>query len=894
MSSNDAMGEPSPQKDTAPAPNEQLPPSLETHTNVETSRAVHNDAQPGIMKREVGTVVKQEITGNAPQLPLEPPLVSTNVQAASEHGDQEPRLLKQEHIKIKSEHAAQQVTRPLLPENVSQEHDAGSEAHTESSTSLAIGSGSAVTATPDHRSALPISNSHDMEDPSPAGPTSNGIDYPQNRAAPHPTETKLAEPAIKTPESLRGNPYMLSAFRDAQPYKFTQTMTEDNKPTAASRSGQQPVTTEHNIDVPGVDIGSDARAQLMCDGPQASHTIALKYSQSADQDQAQDEGGYEPLTTDGELVDESDNWSEGEEEDAEEVNEHVANMTSQLQRGVAKAKSKWEQRHEIFQDYGLEFHAPAREDDNEEKEYDEDDFSAIRKSSDNPAFNRHEASRHGQRQPASVTNTRGPAMRPLQGRVNMQQHGRPRLSSFHTPDHLPQQMPTNFFPGPSGVSGAASMQHGMYQGGMQNPQQLALYAQHDVGYQDFGYPAQPLDRYPSHIRHPPLPISPFQMPAVHLAPLASNNQSLRYQAMPAQRGVQHQNVPQGQVAEEEDEDTDDDEPLRTRVQYQQPIVRNSASRSSTPVFEPAPPRKKQAQRNDSDVEFVYSAKKRPLPKGTAMKKAPSKQPAIPQPAESQDTAQSESAPAAEIDWKLPEYEAVYTPAPTKHDPGIAKVSIPGLIREGLLLSPDHAEQEAHLLLNIFIPAQKALPTPDPAPAIAVLNFHTIAVMVIEAFVQFEIGDEFGTGRGHWHTEHDTDEGEYERLRNAKDADPDEIFFAVIDRWRAAMESGKEPAKLVRGAQEFCDIALEVVYYIKEHGLLAQRERAVRSDKEFKRGAKRVGDEEKTGAKRKVKVNEVQVRKKPKVEKPKAKEPAKRKSRAKEPGLTVVKAPARKR
>ncbi|KAF2852068.1 hypothetical protein T440DRAFT_421883 [Plenodomus tracheiphilus IPT5] len=227
--------------------------------------------------------------------------------------------------------------------------------------------------------------------------------------------------------------------------------------------------------------------------------------------------------------------------------------------------------------------------------------------------------------------------------------------------------------------------------------------------------------------------------------------------------------------------------------------------------------------------------------------------------------------ASTIDFALPRYAVDRQPLEKKDDIPSAKISIPGLVREELLLSPDHADQEIHLLLNLFLPAQQLLATPDPEPATAVLNFHNIAVMVIEAFVQFEIGDEFGTGRGHWHTDHDNDaEGEYIRVRDAKDANPDDIFFAVVDRWRAGIESGRKGVLLIRGAQEFCDVALDIIYYVKEHGLL-------RPELKGKKGKGKEKDEENVdeeegemkGKKRGAqKVNEVQPRKRAKTEKPK--------------------------
>ncbi|EUC41671.1 hypothetical protein COCMIDRAFT_105530 [Bipolaris oryzae ATCC 44560] len=216
-----------------------------------------------------------------------------------------------------------------------------------------------------------------------------------------------------------------------------------------------------------------------------------------------------------------------------------------------------------------------------------------------------------------------------------------------------------------------------------------------------------------------------------------------------------------------------------------------------------------------------------------------------------------------INWKLPSYDIHFSPSPppklstasssrakpTK-DPSlpIAKISLPGLIREPLVLSPDHAAQELALLTNIFLPGQQALSTPDPEPALAVLNFHSIAMMVVEAYVQYEIGDEMGQSGPSSFPNHsassssssssddDDDEAkakgkakakkeekEYMRIRCARTANVDDIFFAVIDRWRAGLESNKKSFKLIRGIQEFVDVALDVIFWIKEHGLLLDEE-----------------------------------------------------------------------
>ncbi|KAF2125510.1 hypothetical protein P153DRAFT_370170 [Dothidotthia symphoricarpi CBS 119687] len=59
-----------------------------------------------------------------------------------------------------------------------------------------------------------------------------------------------------------------------------------------------------------------------------------------------------------------------------------------------------------------------------------------------------------------------------------------------------------------------------------------------------------------------------------------------------------------------------------------------------------------------------------------------------------------------------------------------------------------------------------------------------------------------------------------------------------------MESNKQPLKLIRGSQEFCDVALDVIYYIKEFGLLRPEPKArkERSDKGVPRGFKKSNEE----------------------------------------------------
>ncbi|KAF2022917.1 hypothetical protein EK21DRAFT_119259 [Setomelanomma holmii] len=279
------------------------------------------------------------------------------------------------------------------------------------------------------------------------------------------------------------------------------------------------------------------------------------------------------------------------------------------------------------------------------------------------------------------------------------------------------------------------------------------------------------------------------------------------------------------------QESDDDEPLCTRIQRHPSVLSESVMSSVTGDKRG----RVQAQEDDSDSEFVFS---RPSKKKIANPPATKAQSSPITIAERRDSSSSET---ESIDWKLPTFEAQFEHGKTKNDPTVAKISIPNLVREELLLSPDHSDQETHLLLNVFLPAQQARSYPDPEPKAAVLNFHTIAVMVIEAFVQFEIGDEFGMGRGHCHDKHNQGEEEYERVRSAMEADVDEIFFALVDRWRAGIESNKQPSKLIRGVQEFCDTALDIIYYVKENGLVTEKRPAVRRDKGAKSDARKVGE-----------------------------------------------------
>jgi hypothetical protein len=168
-----------------------------------------------------------------------------------------------------------------------------------------------------------------------------------------------------------------------------------------------------------------------------------------------------------------------------------------------------------------------------------------------------------------------------------------------------------------------------------------------------------------------------------------------------------------------------------------------------------------------------------------------------------------------IDFRLPTHEAIYQKDAAGR-PSV-KISLPGLVRETVLLNTDHSEHEYQLFLDVFLPSHLSRTTPDPEPALAVLNFHTIATMVIDSYNQLVILDN----------------------QKLDDLDTDEIFFQVIDRWRVGMSCDRENYKLIRGIQEFCDVGLDLVFWVKEHGMWTPppKERKERSDKGTGRGPK---------------------------------------------------------
>lgn len=202
-----------------------------------------------------------------------------------------------------------------------------------------------------------------------------------------------------------------------------------------------------------------------------------------------------------------------------------------------------------------------------------------------------------------------------------------------------------------------------------------------------------------------------------------------------------------------------------------------------------------------------------------------------------------SEPLVQLSWKLPQYHVEVLPLKSNEDAPEVLVTLPNMVREVLVLTPDHAHQEVHLLENLFIPGQQALAEPETWPRQALLNFHTVSTMVLEAYTSYELGD--------LHTKGSIAPGKGEDKETAAlDATKDEIFFAVMDRWRVGLsEEALRPSyKLIRGAQEFCDIALDVIHHLEDNGFIdgpqmMSKERKERKDKGTKKAKAKADKDE---------------------------------------------------
>jgi hypothetical protein len=159
---------------------------------------------------------------------------------------------------------------------------------------------------------------------------------------------------------------------------------------------------------------------------------------------------------------------------------------------------------------------------------------------------------------------------------------------------------------------------------------------------------------------------------------------------------------------------------------------------------------------------------------------------------------------------------------------IAKISIPGMVRNEVQLNLESPDLELNMFQSVFFPMhQRTYPSPmkDPDPKYSVLNFHIIANIFIAVFQTFE----------------------EESQTSAKDADADEVFFCAIDKWRIGRELGREGYQTIRGIQEFCDVGLDVLFWLKAEGLGPERKRRERSDKGTKRGPRAPKEDSKTGS-----------------------------------------------
>ncbi|KAH3912710.1 hypothetical protein HBI56_155730 [Parastagonospora nodorum] len=683
-----------------------------------------------------------------------------------------------------------------------------------------------------------------------------------NEIEPVSTDTSKTVPPSATPESLRGNPYRLSGSLVATDHGHEGTeldaKTDEVSKVQQHEATEQPMPTmdaqevaEYSQDYEG---GSSVEEVLS----DTESLLGDTHDRLHSKDNGRESSGDEPSCDEHDCGD-----VEEDDGDVEWDDEYLRNLATEIRAGV-NARSGLARRQGHVPG-GVGYIMP-HQDPRQMQLNGQHGF---------PGFANAD---YGQQQPSQAFNAR--AVPGMQDPRSFQQHDMQQHPGFQQMGYQAHQGANNFLQGSSPMSP-------FFQGVAQNHPPHAAHRQHMMGFQNPPYTMQPHGQYSPMTAYDQFPGSPYAMQARPSAP-ALSNQRPPTSAPVASRPDTRQQGPQRSAAVEEFDSSEDDEPLHKRVAHHS----SAAGESAITVKG-----KRMDQGKESEVEFVASKPKLGF-KATKEKKSAPKQGPVPSTTKTVGPAiKGPPSSAGSIDWTLPRFEAQFEPGATKNDPTVAKVSIPGIVREEIFLSPDHAEQETHLLLHIFLPNQRRLETPDTNPAVAILNFHTVAVMVIEAFVQFEIGDEYGLGRGHWHNDHDEDGvAEYQRVRDAKDADPDDIFFAVIDRWRAGLESNKQPSKLIRGTQEFCDIALDIIYYIREHGLLEERQRAVRSDKGVKRGAKKLEEQEQSededtpmkGTKRGAgKIHEPKVTKKAKVQ-PKAKTPAKpRKSRAKVAAVTVI-------
>jgi hypothetical protein len=638
-------------------------------------------------------------------------------------------------------------------------------------------------------------------------------------------EISTSSPPAATSESLRGNPYRLSGSLTAAEHAPENV---DISGTIGSEVHQEqleePATLIKYRMQEDQDVHTDAASNNSYQGSSGDDTISdsesllgPNHQASSAQHSRRNEKSDEYQSYDEHDCGDGDDGDDGDEDvwDDEHMQKLAANIRQQVQ-----ARTELEQRRGPLQG-GTNFQTSHKDLRNgpADGQYEFQGFGA-------PPY--------AQQRPPQAFDGFAVHEPPFPGYKDMrafQQHEMP-YPAFRSPGQQLHQ-------GTNGFMHRSRPMPPFFQGTPQYHQPYAaVHGQHNTGYQDPRYAIQPDSQRPPASAYTPSPMSSYEVQAQTSLPHLSQHWPSIFANTASRLHGRQQGLRKAPVVKEFDT-SEDDEPLRTRVPRHPSGTSDSVIGSSPPQQVPATNNTQQDRDAESEVEFVAPKAKLGL-KPLKEKKVALKQHTALSPAQVLDNAEKDlPSSISSIDWTLPKYEAQFEPGKTKNDPTVAKVSIPGIVREELLLSIEHAEQETHLLLHVFLPTQQRLESPDTHPALAILNFHTIAVMVIEAFVQFEIGDEMGTGRGHWHDDHDQGDADYQRLRDAKDADPDEIFFAVIDRWRAGLASNKEPSKLIRGTQEFCDIALDIIHYIRDNGLLKERQRTVKSDQGVKRGARKV-------------------------------------------------------
>ncbi|KAJ4293406.1 hypothetical protein N0V90_008689 [Kalmusia sp. IMI 367209] len=384
------------------------------------------------------------------------------------------------------------------------------------------------------------------------------------------------------------------------------------------------------------------------------------------------------------------------------------------------------------------------------------------------------------------------------------------------------------------------------------------------------------DDLPTHGYHnPEQPIEPViesRHPArgYHMPKRPANPTASPRTRVPSKRKAEAELVedyePSSGNEEVDESDESDDEPLMTRIRRSnepaecgRPVVEsNSESQPQSPYHTKSNPDE------DCEDEDAEEENEENEEEGTHLSLAQTPHPTIKAPAD--PAASQDPLPNAqpsvktkelleEISFKLPPFNVEVIPLKSSEDFPSVQVSVPGMPRETLLLTPDHAAQEIHLLKNLFIPGQQALSTPDPQPLYALLNFHTITTMVLEAYAAYEAGDLITLGNksksSAYNANAEDDQEVLDSQRDALDADTNEIFFATMDRWRVGLtEETRKPAyELIRGVQEFCDIALDVIYYISQHGFIEgpTMMRKERSDKGSKKGKKEEGGKAGKGA-----------------------------------------------